>query len=181
MSRWTEREIGHLRYLLERNQGKSVWEMSSLAQERIKKRSKNAINHKIRELISEKEFNSDVVELEGEVFPAQVVSGYVVITLPDNSKVSAHHFLWRKHYGEIPNGMHVHHINSIRTDNRIQNLSLMSADDHLRYHHTGTFQESFALFSFLQEQGLWNTYLTYRQELIRKLKGESDGRSPRGS
>ena len=44
-----------------------------------------------------------------------------------NSKqVWEHRAVWEMHYGEIPTGMQVDHINRVRDDNRIENLRLVT-------------------------------------------------------
>jgi len=35
-----------------------------------------------------------------------------------------HRVVWEMHFGEIPNGLHIDHINRNRSDNRIENLRL---------------------------------------------------------
>lgn len=166
--RWTGREIGHLKMLLETGGSHSVYDMARKAHQTIKRRSVNAIAHKIRELISEREFTGDSIALEGKIFPAKVVSGYIIITLPDEIRVPAHIYLWEKHYGHVPKGYHVHHRNDKRTDNRIQNLTLMSAEDHIKYHTSGRPSETSCLFWFLQKKGLWSDYLSYRDKIIQE-------------
>ena len=169
MAKWLAHEIGHLRYILERKQSGSVWEMAQQAHKKIKKRSVNAIAHKLRELISEREFDGDEVELLGSVYPAEVISGYLVITLHDGTKCPAHIFVWEDTHGPVPDGYHVHHINGDRLDNRLENLAAMWGPEHIQLHLAGRPPETFALFCFLQDKGLWKEYLTYRNNIISKV------------
>lgn len=39
---------------------------------------------------------------------------------------AVHRIIWEMHNGQIPDGMEIDHINHIRTDNRIENLRLVS-------------------------------------------------------
>jgi endogenous inhibitor of DNA gyrase (YacG/DUF329 family) len=45
-----------------------------------------------------------------------------------------HRYVWEKEVGPIPAGYHVHHINGNKADNRIDNLSIMTARGHERLH-----------------------------------------------
>jgi hypothetical protein len=167
MSKWTSKEVGHLRYILERRQGSSVYEMSKLALEKIKGRSLNAVAHKLRELKAEQEFDADFVEIDGQHYPAKVVSGYIVIELEDGSKVPLHIWMWEQSYGiKVTPGYHIHHIDGDRLNNNKNNLALVEASEHIQMHLAGRPPETFALFSFLQEKGLWNDYLDYRESVI---------------
>jgi hypothetical protein len=50
-------------------------------------------------------------------------------------KVSLHRYIWEKVNGEIPKGFLVHHDNGIFSDNRIENLCLVSHSKHLADHY----------------------------------------------
>src|SRR5262245_26989287 len=45
-----------------------------------------------------------------------------------------HRIVWREAHGEIPKSYHVHHRNGDRTDNRLENLELMSWHAHGKIH-----------------------------------------------
>ena len=42
--------------------------------------------------------------------------------------------MWELHYGEIPEGYHIHHIDFDKSNNDISNLQLMSKEEHMQLH-----------------------------------------------
>lgn len=62
-------------------------------------------------------------------------SGYVVITQPDGSRALEHRLVWEATHGPIPPRHVIHHINRDRTDNRLENLQLLSAGEHSTLHN----------------------------------------------
>lgn len=56
--------------------------------------------------------------------------GYIKVMYKKKS-YPAHVIVWMMHNGPIPIGMEVDHINHIRTDNRIENLRLVSRGDNM--------------------------------------------------
>ncbi len=47
-----------------------------------------------------------------------------------------HRAVWAFHYGEIPAGKAVHHVNGNKTDNALSNLALMDLGEHMSLHMT---------------------------------------------
>ncbi len=45
-----------------------------------------------------------------------------------------HRAVWEAHNGAIPEGYHVHHIDENRSNNQIENLSLMPGLEHMKMH-----------------------------------------------
>lgn len=169
---WSDSEIGHLKYLLERYRTDTVYSIAKKASKKITKRSFNAIHHKLRELITKDSVeNINEVEAEGKIFKAKAISSYLHIWIPkERVYYPLHHWVWEQHYGDIPTGYHIHHINGNRLDNRIENLQLMLARDHLLLHSKGKPPDSALYFYFLQERGLWKEFLKFREEKLLYLE-----------
>ena len=62
--------------------------------------------------------------------------GYMYVGLYKNGKVKyfkVHRLVAEAFYGEIPKGMQVNHINEIKTDNRLENLNLMTPKENINW------------------------------------------------
>ena len=59
--------------------------------------------------------------------------GYVHLSVA-RRKQRLHRLVWEAAHGPIPPGHHVHHVNGVKTDNRLENLELLRHADHIRGH-----------------------------------------------
>jgi len=70
-------------------------------------------------------------EKTGEPFAG--VDGYLEVWDPIKKRKFMHHrVVWEKHHGPIPPNSDIHHLNGVRTDNRLCNLSLVPHSAHPR-------------------------------------------------
>lgn len=62
--------------------------------------------------------------------------GYVLVTTKDGKQVLEHRLVMEKKLKrKLRNDEHVHHINQIKTDNRIKNLQRLTASEHSKLHN----------------------------------------------
>ncbi|MBQ9024839.1 MAG: HNH endonuclease [Methanobrevibacter sp.] len=62
--------------------------------------------------------------------------GYMIIYCPDKTRMY-HRVVWSKHYGKIPEGYHIHHIDKNKLNNNISNLQLICSSEHSKLHFSG--------------------------------------------
>lgn len=62
--------------------------------------------------------------------------GDYILVRVGTTYVREHRHVWEQANGPIPEKWQVHHLNGIKTDNRIENLVAMSNADHHRDHHS---------------------------------------------
>ncbi len=63
-------------------------------------------------------------------------AGYIRVGLGKNGKVIlcyAHRVVWTYFNGEIPSGLEMNHINGVRTDNRPENLELVTHSENIKH------------------------------------------------
>lgn len=64
--------------------------------------------------------------------------GYRFIVASRNERVYEHRLVMEQHLGrKLTSAEHVHHINGDRSDNRIENLQIVTASEHIALHHPG--------------------------------------------
>ena len=51
-----------------------------------------------------------------------------------NHKNNPYREVYKNHYGEIPNGMHIHHVDKNPKNNNIENLICLTAEEHFAIH-----------------------------------------------
>lgn len=60
--------------------------------------------------------------------------GYLRFRKHDGRLQMEHRIVWEEHYGKIPEGMQIHHIDGDKTNNNISNLQLVTTIEHKRLH-----------------------------------------------
>jgi hypothetical protein len=56
--------------------------------------------------------------------------GYYELTT--GNRTLMHRYVWEKERGEIPDGWDIHHLNEMKSDNRIENLECLPKSEHTR-------------------------------------------------
>ena len=81
--------------------------------------------------------NGSSVPLKEKILkPSISHRGYFIVVLRKNSIVKAylvHRLVWSAFNGSIPENMQVNHLNEVKTDNRLENLNLMTCKENINY------------------------------------------------
>ena len=96
----------------------------------------------------------------GEKAGFRTNTGHMALSI-DDKKYLVHRAVWAWHYGTTPAGMEVNHINSDRTDNRIENLRLASRMETAQ--HAGMRKDNVSGFkgvSFCKDRRKWVAQIT---------------------
>jgi HNH endonuclease len=60
--------------------------------------------------------------------------GYLVYIDQDKHLLYAHRLVWKVVYGDIPPGMHIHHLDENKMNNNIANLLMLPHSQHMKAH-----------------------------------------------
>lgn len=69
----------------------------------------------------------------GKKFYLDKKTGYWISTACP--KIRAHVWVWKHHHNLVPKGWHVHHRDGDKSNNAIENLTIMSVANHMKHHH----------------------------------------------
>ncbi len=91
--------------------------------------------------------------------PTQIIDGKEFRLYPNNKyftdgSIRAHVWLWKKHFGEIPKGFHIHHVNGDPHCNEIENLEMIKCREHLSAHAKQRVKENPEWFNDFHSKGV---------------------------
>ena len=110
----------------------------------------------------------------------RIHNGYVVLHIKKRF-VFAHRIVWEAIHGEISKGLEINHKNSIRHDNRIQNLEAVTPSENVRHSYSAGFKSARgerngrAVLTFSQVVFIRNTRGEIPSAVIAETFGISDG------
>lgn len=85
-------------------------------------------------------------------------NGYCYITIQGRTR-SVHQCVWELHNGPVPKGMQIDHINRDKTDNRIENLRVVSPRDNQLNRKDNSP-------GFRKHRNKWQAFLTYYDRFV---------------
>lgn len=104
--------------------------------------------------------------IQERILKSTNAKGYCAITLSKNGVCTAHRahqLVWFSFFGPIPASLEINHKNGIKSDNRINNLELLT-------HQQNMLHASNELQRFKNRKGEQNPRATITEELAKKIK-----------
>ena len=80
--------------------------------------------------------NGSLVKVKKKILKPLIDKGYYQVCLSKQSTKKAylvHRLVWETFNGSIPEGLQVNHINEIKSDNRLENLNLMTPKENMNW------------------------------------------------
>ena len=102
--------------------------------------------------------------------------GYIYATI-DGKQIPKHRLIWEAFNGEIPDGMEIDHINGNPSDNRLENLRLVTHEDNCnnpvtkeRYKNSNKGKSNNSYYQKMIQKmlGWWLTQLSIRRKIREK-------------
>lgn len=75
--------------------------------------------------------NGDLAVFNGRKYRRDKHTGYYLNSV---HRERLHRAVWQYHFGSIPEGYHIHHIDGDKANNEIDNLALIHGSNHCAYH-----------------------------------------------
>lgn len=112
--------------------------------------------------------------------PRKTAGGYLMVNLYKDGKLKSLYvslIVWEAFKGPIPNGMQVNHINEDKTDNRLENLNLMTPKENCNWgtrNQRRSNKESYTVYQFNSDGSLVKKWISaseagrngYRQSCV---------------
>jgi len=138
---WTKSELALFKAIYPHKKNIELQQLFNRSDNSIQRKASYLGVHKTKEHIGQtrSESHGGVNSPSWKGGKSVTASGHIYITTPDGKKMLEHRYVMEKHLGrKLFFTEAVHHINSDRADNRIENLQVMEHGEHTTLHHTGT-------------------------------------------
>ena len=90
----------------------------------------------------------------GKIIGSRNTAGYLCVEV-DHYNERLHRLIWIMHYGPIPPGKYIDHINRVKTDNHIENLPLVTPRENARNSPIHKRSTSGATGVYADKKGRW--------------------------
>lgn len=80
------------------------------------------------------EYKDNYAIIDGIKFRKDKKSGYYLSNNANGKRYRLHRYIWSKYNGDIPKGYEIHHKDQNKDNNNIENLMLVSSQEHKKIH-----------------------------------------------
>ena len=84
-----------------------------------------------------------------------------------SKRVSSHRVVWEMHFGKIPEGMQIDHVNGVRDDNRIENLRLVTCSQNNKNRKAQKTSTGKMGVHFRRDNSMWRAIISHEGNCMR--------------